>query len=189
MERNIAELLVKELEHHPPLTPNNLSAHRRYLIDLLASTDAKPSTRFYEEIKPNGIQIRGNDENQVHVLSIGRILINPQAKDYELSSIKSLYEAMVSVFGIYDSDSLTRRLRMDKGIVEIMNSSPHEFSLLGKLESYEDFSRKVMSMPILMIPGVQNLPQIKSWEYQNSIPKEHPFEKIGEMITGWYRLK
>lgn len=70
-----------------------------------------------------------------------------------------------------------------------MSQSKHEYSLLGKLETFEDFSRKVLAMPLLVIPGVKDLSQISSWESDNSIPKEHTFDSIGRMITGWYKLQ
>ncbi len=67
----IAKVLIGGLEEHPPLTPKALSeSGRSYFIDLLVSTEVPQSTRFYEEVKPNGVTIRGADENQRHIVSI-----------------------------------------------------------------------------------------------------------------------
>ncbi|MBI2650603.1 hypothetical protein HYX04_04780 [Candidatus Woesearchaeota archaeon] len=173
MDKNLAERLVSELENHPPLTPNVLP-DRAYFIDLLASTDVPPSKQFYEEVKSNQIYIPGHDSDQHHFLSIRRVLRNHLASDYELSKIKEVYEWVVSNLGIHDSDIWTRKLRASEELVKMMTQSAvkhgQPYSLLGKLETFEDVPKTVEVTPLVVILFAQDLQKITEWENSNARP-------------------
>ena len=163
MDRNLAERLVAELEKHPPLSPN-IFPDRNYFINLLSSTDVPPSERFYEEVAKNQKHIPDSATNQNHFLSIRRVLRNSLARDYQLSKIKEFYETLISVLGIHDSDVWTRKLRSDDEIVRMMGQSRGQYSLLGKLETFDEFSRKVATRPLIIILDAQDLSKILAWE-------------------------
>ena len=168
MDRNLAEKLVAELEKHPPLTPNVLP-DRAYFIDLLASTDIPPSKRFYEEVKPNQRRILDTAANQNHFLSIRRVLRNSLARNYQLSKIKESYESLISALNVHDSDVWVRKLRADRDIVRMMVQSGQPYSLVGKLETFDELSRKVATRPLVIIPYAQDLSKILEWEDANTI--------------------
>lgn len=188
MEQNLAEMIIGELgKHH--LLKSQFPEYRQYFIDVLVSTEVPQSKRFYEEIKPNEITIRGSDENQRHKLSLGRILRNELAEDYELSWIKAQYEALISSLGAFDYEVLARNIRMNKDLVKMMQQSKHDYSLLGRIDAHEDFSGEVSVMPILIIPNAMDLSKISVWESGNVIPREGIFDSIGKTIRGWYSLR
>ncbi|MBI2541396.1 hypothetical protein HYV80_01680 [Candidatus Woesearchaeota archaeon] len=190
MDRNIAERLVAELESRSPLSPEVLKKDRDKLIDLLASTDVPPSKKFYKEVKPNQIYIPGNDSDQHHFLSIRRVLRNDRAREYELSRAKQIYEVGLAALGIHDSDVWTRRLRTNKEIVRMMSQAMVQhgqpYTLVAKLETFEDVQKTVEIMPLVVIPSAQDLQKIIGWEISNARPyRETPFGRI-RMSTSWY---
>ena len=168
MDRNLAERLVEELETHPPLTTNVLP-NRDYFINLLVNTHVPPSSRFYEKIRENSTTIPDNAKDQFHILSMRRILRNNRAIDYRLSRLKKRYESLASALGVYDSDVFTRRLRTDRDIVALMAKSAQSYTLLAKLDTYDEFSGKVATRPLVIIPDVQDLSKILAWEDANTI--------------------
>ena len=168
MDRSLAEKLVAELERHPPLTYTVLEGRRDKLIDALAATDVPPSKRFYEEVKPNQEIIHDSAMDQTHFLSIRRVLRNDLVRDYRLSKIKEIYEAVASISGLYDSDALTRKLRASNEIVNIIAQSESPFSLLAKLETSDNFSGKFAVRPLVIIPNVADLSKILEWEDANT---------------------
>ena len=167
MDRNLAERLIAELEKHPPLSPNVLP-DRDYFINLLSSTDVPPSERFYEEVKPNQRHIPDSATNQNHFLSIRRVLRNDLARSYQLTKTKKIYETLASTSGIHDSDIWTRKLRTDMDLVQIMVQCGQQYSLLAKLETFDEFSKKVATRPLVIIPDAQDLSKILEWEVANT---------------------
>lgn len=167
MDRNLAEKLVTELGKHPPLTTRVLS-DENYFIDLLVSTEVPVSNRFYEEVKPNHKIIEDPANDQTHFLSLRRILRNNLAENYKLSKTKKVYEALASILGLYDSDVLTRKLRANGEMAKMMSQSEHPYSLLAKLETFDDFSGKFAIRPIVIIPYIIDLPKILAWEEANT---------------------
>lgn len=170
MDRNVAEKLAADLERHTPLTPN-LLPNKNYFLDLLISTDMSVSRRFYEEVAPNQVFIPDNATSQHHSLSIRRVLRNNQARDYQLSRLKGLYEAASAALGIRDSDILTRRLRMDGSLARLMAEAAlhgQPYSLLAKLETFDELSRKMVTRPLVIIPD--SAPErVSSWENANTV--------------------
>ena len=172
MERSQAEALIEKLVKHPPLTPNVLP-NRDYFINLLVSTDVPPSKRFYEEIDHNEVEINDPAMDFTHRVALRRVLRNNLARENELSLLKALYEAVVSKMGVYDSDVFTRRLRTDKDLVRMMAQSGQQYSLLGKLETFDELSGKISTRPLLIIPNAPDLDRITAWEIANiKKPKE-----------------
>ena len=175
MERYLAEILIGGLESHPPLTPGIL-ADKNYFVNLLVSTQLKPSRRFYEEVGSNEAVIQNPAMDLTHYVSIKRVLRNRLAKEYKLSWLKARYEAAASAFGIYDSDALTRKLRIGEDIVRMMAEaaqSGQPYSLLGKLETVDGILEKISRRPLVIIPNVGDLSRILAWEDANTSPSIH----------------
>ena len=168
MDRKIAEFLIQELERHPPLNPTALSKDKDGLIGLLESTDVPDSRRFYEVIKPNQTPINGSIDDYYFILSLRRVLRNDQAaKDYHFL-LKEIYGSLVSKLGFYDSNALIRNMRGEKEIAEMMQKSGEQYSLFGKLETFDEFSKKRSVRPIMVIPNSHNASKITAWEDANT---------------------
>lgn len=173
MDGKEAESLVGTLEDHirdssqnlfpvPELSPET----KKELISILVRTKVSESSRFYEPIKDQG---RFLDAAETYRLTFRRVLRNGKARDYQLSWWKKVWENVAShpipnyFFRIYDSDIVTRRLRVDKEVVRMMTESAengHPHSLLCKLKIYDDNygGPKIQTSELLLIPGVEKLP-------------------------------
>lgn len=171
MDRNLAERLVEELEMHPPLSSQVLKREEKdinKLVDALVATEVPPSKRFHEQVHPNNIYIHDAAMELHHFVSIRRILRNDQARNYRLSTAKAWYEYAASTLGIHDSDIWTRKLRSNDDLIRMMAQSPLPYSLLGKIETFEDSSRKVAIRPIVIIPEAHDSSKIREWEDANT---------------------
>jgi len=173
MDKNIAKLLVEETEKRRIIALNNEQKNK--LIALLESTPiSDDSSRFHEiitELPDNDVLIEDGGD-RYHYIQLRRILRNKNAKDYQQSGMKRLYERAVSLFGIYDSNVLTRRIRGNKELVDMMVQCSCPFSLLGKLETW-DYSNKdekmfAITKPIFVIPNAKNTEAISKWESDNT---------------------
>lgn len=174
MDRNLADKLVGQLERHPKLEWWVLTK-RVELVEILASTEVPPqSQRFHETIKDN-LQILDEDGSDVSAhLSLRRVLRNNRASEYRLSYIKYLYESAVASLGIYDSDVITRKLRLDKEIVRMMAESKEPFSLLGRLTIDNSYKKTQEDGPILLIPDAEYSPRILNFEEANTYKGGYP---------------
>ena len=187
MDINLAELLVRELEKHPPLSPILLQ-DRNYIIDLLASTDVLgSSTRFYEIIRGKEIKFRDKAHQQTYVVALTRILRNNLAAEYlergyEPSTMNIAWEKIAPYFWIYDSNIFTRKLMESPEMLKIMSDSGQPFSLLGRLKILDWLSNKMSEMPILVVHGA-DLDKVRDWEIKSSEYGRRKFgltTKIGE---------
>lgn len=167
MDRKIAERLINELSKHSEI----VSPDRKLFLDILISTDIPESSRFYEQLPDKRQLVEETD--RYHYLSLRRVLRNRNARDYRLSQRKKNYEAVASALGLYSSDVLSRNLRVNKDLVEIMAECQEPFSLLGKFKTYDhgnpDETLFVVTRPILVIPNVENREPIYAWEKANTI--------------------
>ncbi len=166
MDRKIAETLVSELGRHEGLvTPD-----KGLFLDVLISADVPESSRFYE-VLPDKQQLV-DETGRYHYLSLRRVLRNRNARHYQLSQWKKTYEAIVSAFGAYSSDALSRNLRADKTLVEMMARCEEPFSLLGKFQTYDfdnpDETLFILTRPVLVIPGAKDTKPIYDWEKANT---------------------
>ncbi|MEA3248197.1 MAG: hypothetical protein U9Q73_00665 [Nanoarchaeota archaeon] len=166
MDRKIAKTLVDELEKHGSLvTPD-----RKLFLNELVSAYIPESSKFYEVLPGEKQSVQ--ESGRYHYLSLRRILRNGNAKDYQLSQGKKTYEAIASAFGAYSSDTLSRNLRSDGTLVEMMARCDEPFSLLGKFQSY-DFDNPggalfVVTRPVLVIPNAKDMKPIHDWEEANT---------------------
>jgi len=85
---------------------------------------------------------------------------------------KKTYEAIAFTLGEDSSDALSRNLRSEGKLVEMMTKCEEPFSLLGKFQSY-DFDNPnetlfVVTRPVLVIPGAKNMKPIHDWEKANT---------------------
>ncbi len=170
MDRQFAERLVRELAKHGAIVvPNN-----KLFLDELISTDIPESSRFYEAL-PNK-PYRVEEDGRMHYLSLRRVLRNRNAMDYKLSELKKAYESIGALVGAYSSDALTRNLRANLALLEMMSNCEEPFSLLGKFKTYDFENSKqsvfVVSRPVLIIPGAKDAEPILSWEEANTSYKK-----------------
>ncbi len=166
MDRKIAETLVDELGRHGSL----VTLDSELFLNELVSADVPESSKFYEVLPGKRQLVEETGRN--HYLSLRRVLRNRNARDYQLSQWKKAYETIASAFGVYSSDALSRNLRVDGNLVEIMSRSEQPFSLLGKFQSY-DFDNPndilfVITRPVLVIPGAKDMKPIHDWEEANT---------------------
>lgn len=158
MEEKYAVQLVGELAKHPAIyKPIEIDEGR--LLKILESENIpENSSRFHEDLSSEFKQLYyeyGCDERYFSI-SVRRILRNRNVRNYRLSLPKKMWESLVSEFGIYDSDGLTRKIRGNQNLVNLIGECKIPFSLLGKFETYDLTSgtEKTKKRPLLIIPGI-----------------------------------
>ncbi len=166
MDEEVAESLISEFERHSGI----IRPDRDFFLNILLSADVPGSSRFYEVLPGNGQLLE--EFSCHHYLSLRRVLKNKNAKNYSLSKWKSIYGTIASELGIFSSDALSRKIRTNKDLMNIMAKCEHPFSLLGKLQTWhyqnargESFST---TKPILVIPKSENISKILDWEEKNT---------------------
>ena len=167
MDRQLAEQLVQGLQTHSHI---DLSDPGMF-IDLLVASDIPGFSRFYQWLPENS---QSMDESSVeYTISLRRVLRNITAKDYQLSLFKRGVETVASAIGIYSSDVLSRRLRSNPDLVELMTNEEMPFSLLGKLQRTDsasvDGTIYRATSPILVIHGALDNQAVKEWEQANTV--------------------
>ncbi len=169
MDENVAQVLIDRLSHHQGMMPIDM----KKFMSALVTTDVPDSSRFYEEL-PNDRELcdRSEEDRRYNYFSLRRILRNRTAQNYKLSASKRAFEASLAALGAYSSDSLSRSIRADTQLVELMTNCLYPFSLLGKLESFDYGNRDErlfrVTRPILIIPGLQNDTPVYNWENANA---------------------
>lgn len=156
---------------------------KKLFLDTLVQADIVESTKFSEELPDNQQTI--TEADQYHYLSLRRVLRNSNARSYQLSGAKKTWASMLGAFGIYSSDVLTRRLRSDSEIVELMHASTSPFSLLGKFETYDHSNPDVLfrkTQPFIIIPGAKNWVPLARWEDENIV-----YEKESGLILRTFK--
>ena len=170
MDKKIAENLINELERHSGIIRPN----RDLFFNVLSSADVPESSRFYE-VLPSNKQLL-EESSRYHYLSLRRVLRNKNAKDYQLSKLKSVYEIITSELRMFSSDALSRKVRTNKDLINMMGECEHPFSLLGKFQTwdYDNSEGKLYSItkPILVIPEVEDMKLIYDWENENTTYKK-----------------
>ncbi len=170
MDGKIANKLVSELRRHGGL----IIPDEKLFLELLTSTDVPESSRFYEKL-PDREQL-SEGTGYYHYLSLRKVLRNRNAGRYKLPQWKKAYETMMSTFGVYSSDILSRNLRANDKLMKIMMECGEPFSLLGKFKTYEFNNPReelfIINRPVLVIPGVRDMTQIDNWEKRNTTYKK-----------------
>lgn len=172
MNEDLTNILIEELLQNPGIKAVHNFTPKIYLFkEVLMSDISEQSERFYEKL-PHKSQTLVESEMRYYSLSLRRLLRNRNAKDFELTPTKAAYERLLSKLGIYSSDAMTRSLRLDQDIVNMMSACEHPFSVLGKLQTYEIGRENVLlrrTRPILLIAdsGRGDRARIESWETAN----------------------
>jgi len=170
LDKKIAEKLIDELEGHSGI----IKPERELFLNILVSAEIPDSSKFYENL-PEKKQL-SEEFNRYHYLSLRRVLRNRNARNYRLSEWKKAYEAIASAMRIYSSDSISRNLRANKDVVEMMAECREPYSLLGKFKIYDfnnpDKALFVISRPVLIIPGAKDKGPIYEWENDNTTHEE-----------------
>ena len=166
MNKQIATDLVDEFCKHPDI----ITPDQELFLEILVSVDIPNSSKFSEEI-PNKQQTVSEDTCYHYVL-LRKVLRNENVRDYQLSLWKKAIESAASALGVYSSDILSRGLRANKELVEIMAECGQPFSLLGKMQTYDygnpEQNLYIITRPILVIPGVKDMKPVLQWEADNT---------------------
>ena len=173
--------LIEALREHPYLGQD---LDRKYFFDLLNSIKIKPSRRFYKKIENNVYPLGTSDSNRNSVFSIDLILRNQVAEEYKkwgykANILKRRRVRRVASRGIYDHVVLSRKLRADQKILEMMaNATIHGalYSVLGRVETFDESTTKFERRPLIVIPMAdRNVPRpeadisrLVEWETANT---------------------
>ena len=182
MERSLAESLIDELTKHLGI----INPDKDLFLNILTSAEVPESSKFYE-VLPNKQQLV-EERKRYHYLSLRKVLRNRNAKENQLSLWKSKYESIASAFGICSSDVLSRNLRVNKDLIEMMDECKEPFSLLGEFQTYNfdnhDETLFIITRPVLVIPSVENR---KPYNWENANTK---YEKeVGVIFRHSERIK
>ena len=166
MDPAVAEILFGAFEKRAGIQAPDKNA----FLEMLVEAQVPDSSRFSEEL-PDKPQII-TEADLYHCISLRRLLRNRNAKDYKLSGVKKAWETVAAGLGIYSSDVLTRKIRADPELVELMSISDSEFSLLGKIETFDYANPKEIlykkTRPILVIPDLPKAAAVMQWEEANT---------------------
>lgn len=180
MEEKHASVLIKGLSKHQGIMPVN----EKIFMEILASFNVPDSSRFHERMPVNPQLL--DEGSRFYLLSLRRVLRNANAGSSNPSKLKQMWDKITLEFGAYNSTALTRDIRRNSPLVEMMRRSEYPFSLLGKFETYEVVSGNsdqpvlYTARPILIIPGVSenDLQRIYTWEEKNiRRGEESPFAR------------
>ncbi|MBI4162476.1 MAG: hypothetical protein HY513_02240 [Candidatus Aenigmarchaeota archaeon] len=168
MDEYVADALLDKLSGHQGLMPLDRAKFQHLLI----AANVPDSSRFYDDLSGHSQAFPAiqqiEDDRRYGRFSLRRILRNRNVRDYRLSTPKRALETVLAAFGTYSSDSLSRSIRANKHVVELMAICPYPFSLLGKLETFDygntDERLFRVIRPILVIPGTQDDAPVYRWE-------------------------
>lgn len=183
MDKQIAENLIRELSGHPGI----ISPDKNLFLGMLVQAEVPESPNFYETLQDK--QQLVEEGERYHYLSLQRILRNENARDHYLPKWKKAYESIASILGVYSSDGLTRDLRANKTLIEMIAECEKPFSLLGKFQTYDhdnlDRTLFVITRPVLVIPGAKDTNPIYNWEHANTVYQE----EVGLIFRHLKRIK
>jgi len=176
--------LIEALKEHPKLGQDIVP---KYFHGLLKSIEVQPSRRFYYEVEANVYHLPSKS-GQSCTFSIDLILRNQVAGEYRERAYKpspvTKLRSKVSSKKKYNAIALSRNLRNDPKIVEMMANALFEtselatgahYSILGRVETFDDASRKFERMPVIAIPrrdikisrSGEDITSLLEWESAN----------------------
>lgn len=168
-----ASVLIRSLSHHPLLGNQDLTEARKAITFLKFSE----TSREYIVFPENSQTIQESTESY-HSFSLRRLLKN-RALQSRPSFSKQAYAAVISSFGFYSSNVMTRRAKANEDIAEIIRNACRRgdtYSLLGKLETFESDGEDgkgliITTRPILIVPHAtkQEIQEVSQWEAANSL--------------------
>ncbi len=166
MDKKTAEILMDELEKRIKISEES----KKVFIDTLVSTSFPESSRFYETLhscEPENLKESGLD----HSILLRRILRNKNAKYQQLRGWKKVHRAAAFSRKRYSSTAVTRTLREDKDLVEMMQACKYPYSLLSKVQTidYQGDDAYRITRPILLIPDAKDTKKISEFEQANTI--------------------
>ena len=168
MERYIAEHLLDELKRQFTMFPVDKSK----FFNALLSTPLQESSQFYEKIPANRQLVEG-DMGDTYLL-LRRVLRSQNAGNLQVAELKVYWEKTIRNFGAYSSNALSRNLRQNENLAEMMIENKNPFSLLGKFEIHDKTGENMRytTRPVLIIPDVKDRKIIDEWEETNKIYEE-----------------
>lgn len=185
MDVRKAERLINSLCVHA-----NWPVDENSVLESLKKVPDKETSRFHDRIH-SPAQLIQEGVQRYHHFSLKRILRNELVKKYHLSPFKKKAEAIGSFLGVYSSTALSRDIRANSGLIELMDECDCSFSLLGKLRTYA-FDNPyeqlfIQETPVLVIPGSENNPVVRNWERENTVYKKEvavfPFVNYSRRIS------
>ena len=170
MDLKTASVLVDGLCRHPEIIRPDSEFFTEILLGVSVPESRK---RFYEDLP--GRQQECQETGRYHCLSLRKVLRNGNARNYQLNPLTKAWENVLSSVGAYSSDSLTRSLRANPDLVDMMAECGQSLSLLGKMRTYDygnpEETLFVISRPILIIPCAEHTTAL-DWERSNTLYEE-----------------
>ena len=167
MEEETAQILIKELRKHQALP----QIDETIFLPIILRTNIDKSKKFQEPLSE--IRQRSIEPEKEAYLSLRRVILNKNAKNYGLEEQENLVRYISAKLGVYSSNDLCRIIRANSILMEMISKCEEPFSLLGKLEtSYFNEENKITSStirPILVIPNASNKNYIYDWEEKHEI--------------------
>ncbi|MBW2992894.1 hypothetical protein KY345_06785 [Candidatus Woesearchaeota archaeon] len=164
MERDVAQVLADELCKRWECLYRG--EERGELANLLSSVEVPESSRFYVEVQDNSKTI--SETGRYFNFYVRRILRNRNAKGYEMSTLKGIYNNMISFLAHHPSAPLTRSIRLNQDLVDMMDKCEYPYSLLCRFEAsdHDNPEERLFreTRPVLVIPGVEDIAKINAWE-------------------------
>jgi len=165
MERKNAEILLNCLAGNQYI----ISPDENIFMEVLTQYTPKNNSVFCEDLSEN-LQIRNEGNREFH-LSLKRVLINKNVKEYAINKFGKKIEE--SLLGKNFLDDVTRNIRTNDKLVELMASCEEEFSILGSFSVLNiSYSEKqpftMMTRPVLLIPCLKDIQLIYDYEEENS---------------------
>ena len=172
MDKDIAQKLFNELSKHEGI----IKPEENIFLRMLENFEIKKSSKFYEDLPLKEQTLNELSQERYSILSLRRIMRNINAEKNSIKGLKKYWTRICSALKIYSSTDLTRKLRGEGYLINLMEESGKNgnlFSLLGKIEEcdWSNQSGKLYRRisPVLIIPGFINNIRTKTWEDKNSV--------------------
>ena len=187
MERAAAEQLFEGFSQHPII--KGLHPNSEIFLPLLKRKYMSDSSRFSEELPEKDQPIIESSE-VYHKLSLRRVIRNRNAKKHEIGRVKAKAIRVIShIPFVYSSVNFARDLRTHPELIDLMDRCEYDFSVLGKVATYDSSGGENSSMirttrPILIIPSVDDMDKVLAWEGKEAYPEReraitHSFTRSG----------
>lgn len=182
MERGPLIYLLDTIGKHPELSHLMDSKEAKgHFFRLLNPIEVKPSRRFYKPVEGNEYPLVA-EPDKPRIVSVDMVLRNQVAESYPKSGynpsiVKKMIAQLIEGNRAYYPVMLSRMLRADPAILAMLvkaskdlvsrsvSDSP-SYSLLGRIDTFDQSKTKIERRPVALIPGA-DMDKIIEWETAN----------------------
>jgi len=166
IDRAFIRRMARALEEHV-----GMQIPTRPMSELLDELDNTPSLlqeQFNRKIDMKSeITLQERGSSSYSILRVRRIINNSVKSHGELTITEKLKDFLSFRINESSTQPYVENLRVENGILRLMEMSKEPYSLLGRMTTYEDNSKEdlyVTTKPVLVIPN-NPLPQaVNEWE-------------------------